>query len=315
MEEKNKGKQREERSEYIIAGGLLEEIQRRTQEEAQRRTRNGRPADSTIKSEIVADQSPGNQAENLVEEPIKATLPRERPSRKTISPAKLEANQRNAKRSTGPRTDRGKRSSRRNAMRHGILTSTLLISDGRAEEDAAEFQQLLCTLRKDLEPVGELEEMMVEMIAICSWRLQRGLRFEAQAIQRASQKLAEGKGERGVTTDPGARLAELLSRAAARLAARAPKSPMALPSESEENSHSQEHAATPNPAQSQLSFRQSEPELFSLPSEKDLNRILRYETSIHRQLAFAMNQLERLQRARKGDHIPAPVNLQVSSNE
>lgn len=41
------------------------------------------------------------------------------------------------------------------------------------------------------------------------------------------------------------------------------------------------------------------------------DRILRYQTTIDRQLYQAMNQLERLQRLRKGDHVPAPLNLQV----
>jgi hypothetical protein len=43
-----------------------------------------------------------------------------------------------------------------------------------------------------------------------------------------------------------------------------------------------------------------------------IDRILRYRTTINRQFYQAMNQLERLQRLRKGDHVPAPVNLQIS---
>lgn len=46
-----------------------------------------------------------------------------------------------------------------------------------------------------------------------------------------------------------------------------------------------------------------------------MERILRYETANNRQLVYAINQLERLQRARKGEQIPAPVSLQVSRNE
>jgi hypothetical protein len=37
--------------------------------------------------------------------------------------------------------------------------------------------------------------------------------------------------------------------------------------------------------------------------------IVRYQTTINRQLFQAMNQLERLQRLRKGDNVPAPLNL------
>ena len=42
-----------------------------------------------------------------------------------------------------------------------------------------------------------------------------------------------------------------------------------------------------------------------------IQRILRDQTPINRQLFQAMNQLERLQRLRKGDNVPAPLNLQV----
>jgi hypothetical protein len=42
---------------------------------------------------------------------------------------------------------------------------------------------------------------------------------------------------------------------------------------------------------------------------------LRYETTNKRRLVYAINQLERLQRARKGEHVPAPVSVQVSSDQ
>jgi hypothetical protein len=53
----------------------------------------------------------------------------------------------------------------------------------------------------------------------------------------------------------------------------------------------------------------------SLPLGRDLDRILRYETTIQRQLVYVMNQLERLQRIRKGEHVPAAVNVQLSGGE
>ena len=50
-----------------------------------------------------------------------------------------------------------------------------------------------------------------------------------------------------------------------------------------------------------------------LPSDAKLDKILRYETALERQLYRAMNQLERLQRRRLGDAVPAPVALEVST--
>ena len=53
----------------------------------------------------------------------------------------IEANRRNAIRSTGPNTDEGKRRSRRNAIRHGLCAETVIeniedIEDYRAFEAA-----------------------------------------------------------------------------------------------------------------------------------------------------------------------------------
>jgi len=49
-----------------------------------------------------------------------------------------------------------------------------------------------------------------------------------------------------------------------------------------------------------------------LPSGDVLDKILRYETTLERQLYRAMHQLERLQRMRQGEFIPAPVTMEVS---
>ncbi len=104
-------------------------------------------------------------------------------SGQSASLKKIEANRRNALRSTGPRTEAGKKQSRRNALRHGILTSALLITDGSCAEYTAEFNALLGGLRQDLAPVGTLEEMLVEKIAVCWWRQKRALKCEVGMVR------------------------------------------------------------------------------------------------------------------------------------
>ncbi len=42
-----------------------------------------------------------------------------------------------------------------------------------------------------------------------------------------------------------------------------------------------------------------------------IDRILRFQAMINSQLYQAMNQLERLQRLRKGNHVAARLNLQL----
>ena len=49
----------------------------------------------------------------------------------------------------------------------------------------------------------------------------------------------------------------------------------------------------------------------SLPPEQAANRILRYETHINRQLNGALDQLERIQRRRRGEVVPPPLKLGV----
>jgi hypothetical protein len=55
--------------------------------------------------------------------------------------------------------------------------------------------------------------------------------------------------------------------------------------------------------------------LGSIPTKDELDRLLRYEGSIERQLYKAMNQLERLQRLRSGDNVPAPVEVDVNTGQ
>lgn len=53
-------------------------------------------------------------------------------------------------------------------------------------------------------------------------------------------------------------------------------------------------------------------------SEGGSGNLVRYQTMINRQFFQAMNQLERLQRLRRGEDVPAPLNVQISheiSNE
>ncbi len=48
-----------------------------------------------------------------------------------------------------------------------------------------------------------------------------------------------------------------------------------------------------------------------LPSSEVLDKIMRYETMLRRQLRRDMNQLERLQRRRQGEMVPPPITMEV----
>ena len=50
---------------------------------------------------------------------------------------------------------------------------------------------------------------------------------------------------------------------------------------------------------------------FSLPPADVTDKLIRYESHIDRQLYRAMDQLERLQRSRKGEVVPPPINVNL----
>ena len=96
------------------------------------------------------------------------------------SQARIDANRRNAQRSTGPRTPAGKRRSARNAVTHGILTHPFTLWQDEPARTA--FDKLYAALLDELEPVGLMEGLLVERIAIAYWRLRRLARAESLAL-------------------------------------------------------------------------------------------------------------------------------------
>jgi len=91
--------------------------------------------------------------------------------------AQINANRRNAQKSTGPRTAEGKRAVSQNAVKHGLFAREAVIKC----EDPAEFELHREALLDELRPVGAIESMLAERIVSLSWRLQRVERMQNQA--------------------------------------------------------------------------------------------------------------------------------------
>src|SRR5580704_902419 len=100
------------------------------------------------------------------------------------SEAKIQANRRNALKSTGPKTERGKERARLNGLRHG-MTAKQLVARG---EDFGDFGRFSAELRAALAPADALEEQLVEGIVVSTWRLRRVWRTEAAVMQRAAHR-------------------------------------------------------------------------------------------------------------------------------
>jgi hypothetical protein len=90
------------------------------------------------------------------------------------SEKQIQANRQNALKSTGPRTPEGKAAVRHNALRHGLLSKEMILH-GEDEEALRELDE---NLRAELQPVGELENLLVDRIVTAYWRLRRAGRVE-----------------------------------------------------------------------------------------------------------------------------------------
>jgi hypothetical protein len=180
----------------------------------------------------------------------------------STSERKIAANRINGRKSNGPTNTI---STRFNATRHGLLAAGITELD-----DAEGYRALLNELRKEKAPVGIVETMYVESIALDIIRLQRARRLEAEYItSELNPPLYEpGLDEldlfKGALLDPG------------------------LPGA--------------------LSFG---------GAQRLVTIYQRYETNISIRLSRNFNELERLQRMRKGEKLPAPriVDLRVHASE
>lgn len=91
----------------------------------------------------------------------------------------IVANRQNALKSTGPRTQEGKELTRRNSIKHGLLSKDLIIR----EENSRDLHALMEDLFTTLQPQGKIEEVLTEKIGTTLWRLQRLISAESKALQ------------------------------------------------------------------------------------------------------------------------------------
>ena len=113
---------------------------------------------------------------------------KEKNEERMTSDRKAEANRRNALKSTGPKTPEGKAAVRLNALKHGLLSREVLLSG----EDEDALRELAESLRAELQPIGELENVLVDRITSLLWRLRRLGRVEAGIFAWELNELMRG---------------------------------------------------------------------------------------------------------------------------
>ncbi len=86
----------------------------------------------------------------------------------------IEANRRNSQKSTGPRTESGRRASSLNAYRHGLTGQNFVMT----AEEAEAHERYTASMLQDLKPVGAMEETLARSIADSHWRINRAVIIE-----------------------------------------------------------------------------------------------------------------------------------------
>ena len=108
----------------------------------------------------------------------------------------ISANRKNAKKSSGPRTELGKQIVSQNALKHGFFGRFQVLED----ENQEQFNDLFNQLVLDQKPVGALETDLVRQMAEHLWVKERANRY-LQATFILLNRLPDQKIEMGITVD------------------------------------------------------------------------------------------------------------------
>jgi hypothetical protein len=181
----------------------------------------------------------------------------------------------NAMKSTGPRTDEGKAVARLNAITHGFFACDVVnpVLDG--ETRAEEFNSLLDALLEEFQPESARERILVDEVAASCWRIRRILRYECR--------------ESWFDEDSVRRYAA-----------------SATPTETLLNSMGHDNFGIRRRKAAKL--RRSGLDAFLLPSYSDVDKIVRFERIVKRNLYRALDALEQIRVGRTCPRSSEPVS-------
>lgn len=229
----------------------------------------------------------------------------------------IEANRQNAKKSTGPKNKTSKARVSKNAIKHGLLATEIVLPS----ENKQEFDDLSQELTFSLNPEGAIENILVRRIAAITWRLQRIQRIETglMAKQRYAQQhedarecmnLVDELNERNEKREKQKRQSEQTQNV---------ESPVQFETNTPEQPN-ESTVADVMQEKAMLGWLEAiQNENSELPKlATDFSKIAefvpllhRYETSLEKSLYKALHELQRLQAARKGQQVSLPVAVDV----
>ena len=105
------------------------------------------------------------------------------------SPRQIEANRINALKSTGPKTEAGKKLSRCNAVRHGLTAETVV----DALEDAEDYKSFEAAVTADYDAQSAIERELVLRLASLLWRLRRATTMETGLFEIHAKHLRDDR--------------------------------------------------------------------------------------------------------------------------
>jgi hypothetical protein len=107
------------------------------------------------------------------------------PDHHPISDARLAANRANAQHSSGPRSETGKATSSKNALKTGLTGATVLLPS----DDAIIYQAFVESIYQQYTPATDQENRLTQLIADTEWRIHRIAPLEAGifAVARLEQ--------------------------------------------------------------------------------------------------------------------------------
>jgi hypothetical protein len=115
----------------------------------------------------------------------------------TVSARKLESNRENSKKSTGPKTARGKANSRFNAVKHGLCAKRLIFSSQGKLLDA-DLLKLLESLQAQYGSDDVRVQLLCDAIVTEYWRQGQSLRFEMHFLSEGDAHFGSQGGMSGL---------------------------------------------------------------------------------------------------------------------
>jgi hypothetical protein len=214
----------------------------------------------------------------------------------------------------GPKTAKGKALVRLNALQHGVLSTTPVIPGLEREED---WEVHRAGILASLAPEGELELALAERVAFALWRLQRVVRYERETVAAAQERVEydlaksrEQEYEEPTSIEEARENLRSAQEDLRPLETHAREEPEELLDEALESAQAQVRQAQEELHRLMADVDQMRAERL-LRDDRDLNKLVRYEAHLHRQLLQTLHELEALQARRRGGEAPlARVDVQ-----